>query len=301
MTLASPMWLLALLPWAALVAWMFSGQNQTTAVPFVHLWRGPIALPKTNRAVRRPPPAIILILLAMLLAILAAGRPKVASKIKLKPATDLADDQVVTHKQFSWPLVQARGNLSPEVERIIQSYLKLRPPNERSVHVEVSDGSEPIDAAAVIVAGDVKNKVGGGSLHIEDHPIAANVNWNDVIQNVSAAKTQAGWKPVVMIGNEVLVAVRESPARQVWIGFDSPDWPRTSDFVIFWSNVLDWVGQRGEDYTLQSPPKNDSQKLQSSPIENAGIELSSPLLLGALCLILAAAVVSASCKNCAAG
>jgi len=30
-----------------------------------------------------------------------------------------------------------------------------------------------------------------------------------------------------------LVAARESPARQLWVGLDAVNWPRSADFVVF--------------------------------------------------------------------
>src|SRR5207249_962585 len=45
----------------------------------------------------------------------------------------------------------------------------------------------------------------------------------------------------------------ERPARQVWVGFDSQSWPRSKDFVVFWTNVLDWLGEGGSGYSWQTP------------------------------------------------
>jgi hypothetical protein len=45
------------------------------------------------------------------------------------------------------------------------------------------------------------------------------------------------------------VAVREQPARQVWIGFDSPEWARRPEYVVFWANVFDWLaGSAGPEW-----------------------------------------------------
>ena len=55
-----------------------------------------------------------------------------------------------------------------------------------------------------------------------------------------------GWTPVVRAGGKVWVAVREKPIRAVWVGFDAGEWARTSDYVVFWANVLNWAGAGGE-------------------------------------------------------
>ncbi len=71
----SPIWLLALLPWAALTVWLLWGRRQRTDVPFLELWREAAEDTQARRRMRVPPVAIALAIAAMLLAILAAGRP----------------------------------------------------------------------------------------------------------------------------------------------------------------------------------------------------------------------------------
>jgi hypothetical protein len=45
----------------------------------------------------------------------------------------------------------------------------------------------------------------------------------------------------------VWVAVREEPIRAVWVGFDpGGEWARSSDYVVFWADVLSWAGAGGE-------------------------------------------------------
>src|SRR5438128_2615151 len=76
MTFAAPMFLLGLVPWAAVAVWLLLGQRQTSAVPFLDLWQAtPDAPPRARRHVHLPPLAILAALAAMLLAICAAARP----------------------------------------------------------------------------------------------------------------------------------------------------------------------------------------------------------------------------------
>ena len=62
----------------------------------------------------------------------------------------------------------------------------------------------------------------------------------------------AGWDAVVSIDRRPAVAVRESPARRVWVGLEADEWPRTPEYVVFWANVFDWLGA-GE-VTFRSHP-----------------------------------------------
>ena len=77
MSLLHPLWLAALLPWAALVAYLVRrGVPTSIAVPFLQLWPG--GTPSSVAAARRPAPlpwSIVLLLVALLLAILAGAGP----------------------------------------------------------------------------------------------------------------------------------------------------------------------------------------------------------------------------------
>src|SRR5271154_916117 len=78
MLLISPIWLILLAPWAALVIWLLRGRFETQRVPFLELWaRQTPENQKPDRAWRKPPPAIIALLAAIFLAILAAAQPMI--------------------------------------------------------------------------------------------------------------------------------------------------------------------------------------------------------------------------------
>ncbi|HMB94415.1 MAG TPA: hypothetical protein VKK61_00080 [Tepidisphaeraceae bacterium] len=365
MSFSSPLWLLGLLPWIAVVIWILTGRAEQTTVPFLHLWRGPQSLPRARQSLRPPPLEIVLILIAMLLAILASGRPnlnftrvtrrqpttmnvvtqnvwivsvsarsspspeimirvhndsdldhaqiKIGSTFKnielpkrgneknyfievdqlaAKTNVDLLDKHAELIKSKSWPAVHADSQLSDDVQRMIQTYSKLRPPDDASIHVEVTNTEPLSNQAAVIVANDPSVSL-HGELHVADHPIVADVDWTKAIKSAITAKPQANWTPLVSVGDQVLVAIRESPARQVWIGFDSPNFARRGDFVVFWSNVLNWTGHGGEEFVATLPTSAPiSPAIDVSPhSERSGIEISAPLLIGAVALILIASLV----------
>lgn len=77
MDFSTPLWLAALLPWAAVSAWLLAGRWERAAVPFLPLWTvRTAAVPRKARALRRPPAWIALLILAMALAITAAAGPR---------------------------------------------------------------------------------------------------------------------------------------------------------------------------------------------------------------------------------
>ena len=88
------MFLLGLIPWAALAAWAWRrGRARTTAaVPNVRLWPGN-AEAAESRTTRPPPLATVLLLLAALLAVLAAAGPTVEALGSATPVTLIIDDR----------------------------------------------------------------------------------------------------------------------------------------------------------------------------------------------------------------
>jgi hypothetical protein len=76
MSFAAPIWLLSLLPWAALSVWLMLGRRQRVEVPFIELWQTtPRPLRELRASLRPPPFALACMLLAMLLGLLAEARP----------------------------------------------------------------------------------------------------------------------------------------------------------------------------------------------------------------------------------
>jgi hypothetical protein len=77
--IAAPIFLVALIPWLGVVLWLLLGRRKRVDVPFVELWRGPVVGPTPKRRIGLPPIALAALMAAMLLAILAASRPGIAS------------------------------------------------------------------------------------------------------------------------------------------------------------------------------------------------------------------------------
>ncbi len=82
------------------------------------------------------------------------------------------------------------------------------------------------------------------------------VNWDDVLADATAAHVgpEGDWEPVVSAGKFVLVAIREHPVRQVWIGFQAAGFSDRADFVVFWSEIFNWLGKAGPVYSAQTIP-----------------------------------------------
>jgi hypothetical protein len=100
----------------------------------------------------------------------------------------------------------------------------------------------------------VNVKPARGLIGIEfgNHPIISGLDWRIIAADASAAESPGeGWRPLIRSGPLVLVAVRDQPARQVWVGFTSPTFPMRKEYPIFWTKVFDWVGGGEEQFSYQ--------------------------------------------------
>ena len=245
MFLASPIWLVLLAPWAGLALWLLWGQLDRRAVPYLKLWRGEMAHHrKPSRQWHAPPPALIALLAATLLGIVAAAGPMIRIGVNApapgpEPAGVKNDHRGAAARRVAWPAVEAASPLPPELRRMIEVYTRHRPPGEGSQRIAVLSGSAAMPAAepAAIVADDpaaITTLANLESLTVADSPLTQGVDWEKALNGARVSSPPSGdWQPVVVAGGAAVVAVRQQPVRQVWVGFESDDFPRRAGFRGF--------------------------------------------------------------------
>ncbi len=470
MTFASPLWLVGLLPWAAVTVWLLWGRRKRVDVPFLELWKGPVADRSARRAVQLPPAGLAAAIAAMLLAVIAAGGPRLDVRmpgggpvvsvvvdrgatmsgrdqyakrlriardaimsafglcpvdlvlvpdgqlertdtsdwfgvavarpvtavntqrelesivrrmlyqtagpvvvvsdrlvsmddprlVRIAPATlpsnvgivaiaarekpaaqvmvrlrnqsdqeqaellvysdghsvgriaiDLPqrnreqdyfvnvaalgkavsaevvvkDDLPVDNRAWlvyrrTLPAIEAQSPLPAGLARVVAKYVGLNPPDRQSQRVLITRGTEEalVGQAAVILSEGASVAPSGPNddAMVREHPITAAIDdWTALTRTNTAggAPDEPGWANLVTIGGRAVLAVRESPARQVWVGFDAESAAATPQFVIFWTNVLDWVGQVGQMF-VASPVRrlSDEWKRIESTATPEGLE-----------------------------
>lgn len=163
-----------------------------------------------------------------------------------------ADDTAWLAREASWPRLEARAPLPAHVQRMVEVYARQRPVGEASRRVVIVRDTRDLPAgeAGVVlapVAGAAATRSDSAPPDVNDHPITRGVTWADVgVPAVAGDGPPAGWTPVVSAAGKVWVAVREQPIRAVWIRFETADWARSAEFVVFWANVFSWAGAGGE-------------------------------------------------------
>ena len=165
----------------------------------------------------------------------------------------LSDDLEAGHaawlvREAAPPRLEVRSVIPATLKRMVDVYSRTRPPRQGSPVALILNRREDLMSGDVgaIVDSPTSVDLVAGEVRVVDHALTAVVNWREATQSaLAAAQPPAGWKPLVQKGNRTLVAVAEAPSRQVWVGFDAEAWPRSADYVVFWTNVFSWLGGDG--------------------------------------------------------
>ena len=92
----------------------------------------------------------------------------------------------------------------------------------------------------------------GGKVSVADHAVTrelGKVDWNSMASDgVAELPEGGGWEVLVRVGEKAVLAVKNAPVRQVWVGVATQKMASAAEFVILWSNIFDWVGEGGEEF-----------------------------------------------------
>ncbi len=166
-----------------------------------------------------------------------------------------ADDHAYLVSHRAWPVVEAKSALPAEVSRMIESYRRLYPPGPESRHIAVVSSADALamdEAGVIVLAGaSAPSTQPAGQVQRSEHPLTAAVSSFPSAPPAAEPPVAGGWTTIISIEGKTLVAIRESPVRQVWIGFNDEKWATSPSFVVFWTNVFNWVGQGVEAFDSQ--------------------------------------------------
>jgi len=152
--------------------------------------------------------------------------------------------------------LEVKGDVGEALQRMVDVYTSNRAPDPSSRVVIICDSLFQIPAltpaVAVASGASALTQLRSPLQLFADHPITRSVDWRSIDRATLAAFAPGdGWTPLVKSNELVLLAVREKPARQVWVGFRSSGFESTRDHVILWSNIFDFLGEGGARYTYQ--------------------------------------------------
>jgi len=174
-----------------------------------------------------------------------------------------------------WPAIESRIPLDPAIERMVSVYTRRRPPAEGSPTIDiVADPADlPGGQRGIIVApsfADAATK--GGSLEVTDHAITRGIDWGELPLIPATSDPPSGWEPLIRTGGTTILAAQAEPVRAVWVGFATDQWSTQTQFVILWTNVFDWIGQGGREFSgFPLEQRGDDWNPLTSPEGFAGI------------------------------
>ena len=178
-----------------------------------------------------------------------------------------ADDVAYLVREKRAARIEPRTAIPESLRRMIDVYERVKPPEALSTVVAVVNQKSDlrVDDAGVVIESALAQGDLSGELRIVADPLTAIVNWGAVTLDAKvSASAPEGWTPLVQVGGKTLVAMQENPARKIWVGFDSPAWPRSVDYVVFWTNVFDWLGNGGQTFVSHSPVMDASWKREGN-------------------------------------
>lgn len=184
-----------------------------------------------------------------------------------------ADDQAWLTRRQSAPILEPRIALPEELRRVVSVYTKHRPAGDSSSKLPIArPGELKADEPGILLAPITGAEAPKGDLTTRSHPILTGISdWHAVAASASLAASRPGegWTNLVWQRDHPLVAVKETDARQVWIGFESREFSRTPAFVVFWTNVFDWTAG-GQEAFASSPitQSTTAERLSPPPLPN---------------------------------
>lgn len=192
-----------------------------------------------------------------------------------KPWADDAavDDRAYLARTASPARIEATAAVSDDLSRMIAVYQHRRPAGPDAPAVLIVNGDPPKGPAVILAAPLVPMTAAASELHASvdaSHPITRSADFAgiDAAAHATVGPAGDGWRPLIrpnaepMLNNvPPLLAVREVPSRQVWIGFDPGFLARRADYVIFWTDVFDWLGGGAAAYTA-IPPRTGLTPIQ---------------------------------------
>ncbi|QOV89680.1 hypothetical protein [Humisphaera borealis] len=173
------------------------------------------------------------------------------------------DDRADLIAEANGPVIEPSVSVG-ELDRLIGLYSRARPAGDRSVHVRLtSTPAELGTSPGVILPAITGLSRTTRATRVVDHPVlgGADLASIDLPATVDRALPAGRWDVVLADAFGPLVAVRatESPAavrqvRQAWCAIDPRGWGQQVAYVVFWSAMLDWLGEAdGRDQFVSHP------------------------------------------------
>jgi hypothetical protein len=145
--------------------------------------------------------------------------------------------------------IEPRVPLPPGLRRMVEVYNASRKPAPDAPAVAVVREAALLASgvAGVVVPGAHVGEIAltPGDVQVRPHAVTRQTRWS-LDEPVRLAEPPGpDWTVLVAVQGRVAVAVRDNAVRQAWVGLESDQWQRTSEYVVFWGNLFDWLAGGG--------------------------------------------------------
>ena len=185
---------------------------------------------------------------------LPAGAKTISASIDDRITDDLTH-QAWSVRRDAWPIVEARSDLPPELRRMIEVYSRHRPASSDSPRVAIVRQGEPIPPhdPAVILASGISKLLATQPVAVQGALQFPGVDWQTALAGASISPVSPGWQPAVIAAGATVVAVQPGSPKRIWVGFSSNTFPRQAGYVVFWTEIFDWLGAGIPEFSSSSP------------------------------------------------
>ena len=203
---------------------------------------------------------------------LPAVGPTIVARIESHDAF-AADDSAWLALERAWPRVESRVPLDSAMERMLSVYSIHRTASSQSSRVSLVAGVKdlPADQPGVVLAPASEQPVRLEDLAVTDHAVTRSIGWRQ-LPLPAGSSAPVGWTVLVRGSSGALVAIKDDAPRRAWVAIPPEAWSSRPEFVIFWTNLLDWVGSGSQSYAAHPMSElTDAWK----PVD-AGSDVSRP-------------------------
>lgn len=142
--------------------------------------------------------------------------------------------------------------LPAELGRLAEIYQQQQPPGQSAGIILMARDAASLPSAMMgAVLPPVGDRV-SGPVDATDHPAVSHVNWGRWSWNLATQSPPADWRPLLTVGGKTAIAAIDHPIRRIWVGLESDEFARDPRFVIFWTDVWDWLAGGKLEYAAQT-------------------------------------------------